>query len=91
MFVSTFNKDQFKPPQEVLDRCECVKFPRRAWPIEKRLNMREVRIWALEHCESFVWWELEQHNDPYPVDREEVWLFYFYKSADATAFRLRWL
>ena len=85
MFNSTFNRDQFRPPQEILDHhCECVRVGRVAPP-------KVMRDWARAHCESFVWWEIEQHNDRYPVDRIEVWLFYFYREEDATAFRLKWL
>lgn len=93
MFISTLNRDQFKPPQEVLDKaCDCVRLTRNdRWSAEKAVRVREIRKWAQDNCESFIWWELEKHDDLYPVDREEVWLFYFYEAKDATAFRLKWL
>ena len=90
MFAMPINRDQFRPPDWVLSRCECVKFPRHAWPLKKRLYIKVLRDWAREHCESFIWWRLEHHDDEFPVDRAEVWLFYFYKPEDATAFTLRW-
>lgn len=82
MFVSTFKQDQFKPPNNVLAQCECVRVGRIAPP-------KVIRDWARENCTSFVWWEIEPN--PQGVDKVEVWFYYFHDPADATAFRLKWL
>ena len=70
-----FNRDQFRPPDNVLAQCECVRIERNG-----RADRRGkfIRDWAREHCNSLVWWELEGWDDREPVDRPEVWLYYFY-------------
>lgn len=79
---TTFNRDQYKPPPDILEFCDCVRIGRVAHP-------KVMRDWAREYCESFIWWEIEPN--PEGVDRVEVWFYYFYKPEDATAFRLKWL
>jgi hypothetical protein len=79
------NRDQFKPPQDVLNQCHRVDVD------GDKHNPKNMRTWAREHCESFIWWESTDMSDisswPGP---DNYCSYYFYKDADATAFRLRW-
>jgi hypothetical protein len=76
------NRDQFKPPQDVLNRCYRVDVD------SGKHKPKNMRSWAREHCESFIWWESSDISGwPGP---DNYCSYYFYKDADATAFRLRW-
>jgi hypothetical protein len=81
-----FNRDQFKPSNEMLTQCASVI-------VDANVNRpRDMRDWAKEHCNSFVWWESYLANGVTSwAGNGDCAVFYFYASEDATAFRLRWL
>lgn len=80
-----FNKDQFKPPREVLDKCIRVDAD------GDKYHPKEMRTWAREHCESFVWWEsLDMSDSSYWRGPDNLCMYYFVNEVDATAFRLCW-
>jgi hypothetical protein len=79
------NRDQFKPPQKALDKCQQVVGNGDIH------SPKEMRNWAREHCESFVWWEcLDMSDISSWAGPDNYCSFYFANEVDATAFRLRW-
>ena len=79
------NRDQFKPPMDVLNQCF------KAEADGDRYHPKDMRTWAREHCESFVWWESLDFSDISSWrGPDNLCVYYFSKEVDATAFRLRW-
>lgn len=79
------NRDQFKPPVSVLNRCHRVDAD------GDKHKPKDMRTWAREHCESFVWWESADYSDISSWrGPDNLCSYYFHNEADATAFRLRW-
>lgn len=79
------NRDQFKPPAEVLDQCYKVEAD------GDRYHPKDMRSWAREHCESFIWWEsLDMSDISSWRGPDNYCVYWFYKEPDATAFRLRY-
>ena len=80
------NREELKPPNEVLAQCSRVIAD---GDLHKPKDMRD---WARTNCDSLVWWDWYDMSDMSSWTGPDFCCnFYFYKEADATAFRLKWL
>jgi hypothetical protein len=75
--------DQFKPPPEVLAKCQQVLIADPTVPPYK------MKKWCWEHELSFVWFDLVDTTDVSGSPYDEVAAFYFIESKDAVTFTLK--
>lgn len=85
MHAHLLNRDQFKPPSDILAKCA------RVIADGDQHSAKAMRDWAHEHCESLVWWDRYDMSDSSSwTGPDDCLNFYFYKPEDATLFRLKW-
>lgn len=73
---------QFEPPRDLLDQCYQVLIldPVRPW---------EMKQWAREHCQSYIWMEEVDVSDvSYRADI--ICCFYFGKEQDKMLFTIKY-
>lgn len=75
-----------EPPQELLDRCVQILIA------DDKLKSKpfELKRWAQENCESFVWMNETDVSDV-SIQWDYIYCFYFGTQEDANWFSLRWL
>jgi hypothetical protein len=79
------NNTNLTPPQKLLDQCHQVlitddKMSERPW---------EMKRWALQHCQSYVWFE-EQDVSDVSTQWDYIFVYYFIEEQDALMFQLKY-
>lgn len=88
MYAYSDEWKQFKPPDDVLQRChqvlitdvDCEQAGEPFWKIKK---------WCLAHCKSYVWFDITDVSDT-SYQWDEIASYYFYDSRDAIMFTLKY-
>ena len=88
MYIYSDEWKQFKPPDDVLQRChqvlitdvDCEQAGEPFWKIKK---------WCLAHCKSYVWFDITDVSDA-SYQWDEIASYYFYDSRDAIMFTLKY-
>lgn len=80
MFVTDWEKSIPKPPKALLEKCFTVYSTESKPHIKKR--------WALKHCNSFVFMDVEWLVDG--RGGTDTYIFYFGTEEDKLMFALKW-
>ena len=88
MYIYSDEWKQFKPPDDVINKCHQVLITDNDakaagepfWKIKK---------WWLDNCKSYVWFEITDVSDA-SYHWDEIAAYYFYDSKDAIMFTLKY-